>query len=327
MKDSLDGIARLAQKGISLAAQLLELSRPGAVSPPSTEIIGEYVRRAGETVRDALPAGWRVETHVDELPPSALPGALVEQVVVNLALMVADETKPAGLLHIIAARPGASPLSMIGDDYAGAVIIARSELGQTGLTTLGREQDNAGVIPSVVRSIAEETGGGLDVFATPGGGRAYRVRLPLATSLPELPGITPLASDLAGYVTGRSILFARRRGRNARIEQRLQQLGVKLDTVDNLAAALGRIEQHPDLEVIIFDGAFLGHEAGGLLNALRRLCPAAGIVVLGQEWENAASKSVSSVVFVSERADPNRVVAAIVEARGMAGVRSAVPAV
>ena len=62
----------------------------------------------------------------------------------------------------------------------------------------------------------------------------------------------------------------------------------------------------------------MGHEAKGLLKAILKLQPLAGIVVLCEDPTAELDGLLPDVVFVQNHADPNKILTSLVEARNLA---------
>jgi hypothetical protein len=251
-------------------------------------------------------------------------GLQIEQVVTNLGLIAADSLSSPGLLRISVSTPGHEPPFDVGREFAGVILIETIPVPEAAGKTVFELQDTAqepGLLESVIRSLIEESEGGLDFLASSSGGDAYRVRLPAGDIL-EKTGNTELSEELKQYVKGWHILLASAgRARIAR-ENRFSELEISVYSRKNLASALTAIEEAAELDAIVIDEQILGHEGRGLIKAMTKLRPNAGITVMTGSPDSQPAELSSQVAFVDDHAHPDQVIMAAIKARSMARGRS-----
>ena len=85
-------------------------------------------------------------------------------------------------------------------------------------------------------------------------------------------------------------------------------------------SALARIDELGDakLDAIVLEKYLLGDEAEGLLRAVLKLYPGAGIVVLCEDPEQEGEALRRDVIFEKTHAGAARIARLMIEAKGMA---------
>lgn len=329
MQDSLATITRESERGALLAGHLLEFSHVGVSGEP-TDKLGEHVKKASDLVRVGLSDVWRVETDVEEnLPVVPLSGLQVEQIILNLGIVAADALQTPGSVRITASKPSKGHLLNVDDTFAAVIVVSSARTGDSKVWDalhsadydVRTTDDESGVVQSLVRSLVEEAGGSLDCFAGAGQSRIYRIVLPYGTVQATAPETEEITEELQSYVSHWQVLLARGSSDHDVVEDKLRENGVGVYRVDNVMSALARVEDGTSLNAIVLERNLLGDEADGLLRAIIKLCPAAGIVVLCEDPGSEPEELSRDIVFESGRAGAGRVVKAMVEAKGLAARR------
>jgi len=326
-----DGLANIrsiserSERGMALAGHLLELSHP-RLTDASCARPGDHVRNAAALLRDGLPERWQVRvTAQDGLPAVALSPLQIEQVVLNLGWLVTDACLAPGILEIEAGRPGTDALFQVQDRFAAAIFVSARQSGSESprpFALVAAEDTDAGAIQSVIRSIVEEAGGRLERLAGTGGMPAYRVCLPRGAPSSGGETVSPFPLELGSYIAEWAILIGGPGGpRQDRLAKRLADMGARPEAVQDIAAALGRIEAQRNLDALILDERMLGEEATAVLKAILRLRPAAAVVVSSENPDALLDELAGRVVVVPDAADPNRILAGLIEARSLAARR------
>lgn len=321
MANSVEAITQSTDKGIALAGHLLELTQP-AIAGRSTDMVEEHVRTAVESLRNSLPATWKVEsTFQDQLPAVALTGIQIEQVVLNLGLLAADALNEPGILKITVAKPNTNHLFNVDSRFAGVILITTAGPSVTARAdeTIVRETSReSGVIQSVIRSMLEESGGTLDCLTGNGGSPIYRVCLPRGIIITSREEAGELAGELGDYIADWTILLAKRTHQHSPLDKRLDELKVKVERVDNITSVLARVEEARKLDAMILDKYLLGKEAAGLLKAIVKLHPTAGIIVLCEDAELEIAGLPPDVISLPAHSDPNSILMSMIEAKTLA---------
>ncbi len=318
--ESSKAITLAADRGIKLAGHLLELAHSGAHTD-STEVISDYIDSAVDLLKNSLSDSWKVTAQfVRELPPVGITGLQLEQVVANLGLVGADSFQEPGKLKITVNTPTNKPPFNVEPGCAGIILVETSatEDSQTnGLQLLRSSSEESGLIESVIRSVLEESGGGLDLMASPAGAPAFRIRLPKGdlyadTSESRLP------EELETYIGNWIILLACTGKDKTALQKRLSELGTNLHLKNDLASALAVVEEAPRLDAIILNQKILGQESKGLIRAMTRLKPSAGITVISEDPQSQPEDLKTLVRFVQSRSDPDQIIMSAIEAHTMA---------
>ena len=326
---SLDAIIHESQRGATLAAHLLELSRTGVQGTPCSRL-AEHVKKTAALLRVGLSSAWQVITDLEELSEAVpLTTVQIEQVVLNLGLLAADESARPGTLKIqLHKNPQASPLDSDGE-FAAVITISTADRDDLSASqsfsahplSVGSE---AGVIQSVVRTMLEEVGGRLDVFAGHENRHTYRIYLPRMET-EETPGNAAerISEEIRHYMTGWRILLAgpNRDDLNA-MESQLKEIGARIERADDIVSTLHFVESDRNLNAMILDKRLLGAEAAPLLRAILKLQPGAGLVVLSDSTDKAAPSMESDVVFETPAPTADNLLADLMKAKQQAVKRS-----
>ena len=326
---SLDAITHESQRGASLAAHLLELSRTGLQGMPCTRP-AEHVKKAADLLRVGLSSSWQVATNLEEIE-GAIPLTTVqmEQVVLNLGLLTADEFAKPGLLTIrLHKPPRESPLDS-DETFAAVITISASDREDTVASTTPTAHplsvgSEAGVIQSVVRTMLEEVGGRLDIFAAHENRHSYCIYLPQAeTGESSNEAAEKMAEEIRRYVAGWRILLAgSKRNEWNDLEVQLKGIGVRVERSDDIVGTLNFVESDRNLNAMILDKRLLGAEAGPLVRAILKLQPGAGLVILSNPEDKALRSMEDEVVVDTPVPTADDLLADLVKAKQQAVKRS-----
>lgn len=326
IRKSLDVIAKETQRGALLSRQLLDLSRSGGGGNPS-ENLGENVEEAAGLLRIALSPEWTVKTTVQgKYPAVLLTPAQIEQVVLNLGLLTADVQTRAGTIMITLDPPGQDHLLAVGNQFAAVILISADVSTREGVLQVQDSlkqaipvRDETGVILSVVRSMVEEAGGQVDHLTAPGGLFLYRVCLPhLDTAVTRAEDNLLPASELNVYVSRWRVLLGGSSNEMGALAEGLSGLGSAVEKRHDLGSVLACIQAVKALDAMVLDKRVLGREADSLLQAIVRLAPQVGVVVLCQDPEQEASHPRSVVMFEKYTASLQKIIQAMVDAKTLA---------
>lgn len=318
MAQSIAIVCREAERGISLARHLMDLSHSSLAGLPTTRV-EPFTRRAAELLRIALPSAWTILAETDTaFDPVALSGLQLEQVILNLGLLAADTLEQPGTLRISVRKPGPDHLVQVDRLYAAVLLLSAS----TGAKPADRLPDapkpapesETGVILSVVRSVVEAAGGQLDCLAQQPDQVLFRALLPRAALLPE----TETGAELTAILTGMRLLLAGRPDLTDALAARIGKpdQAVVLQTADAVAL-LTQAESEPNLDAILIDQRLISQEPDAFLRAIMKLNPHAGIVLL-RDGETAVPPLTRGVIVIEDRPDSAELARAILEAKGLA---------
>ncbi len=320
-EESVRAIARNAERGIALAGHLLDLSQHGRHVKPATSI-ADRLRTLAGVLRDMLPARWRLDVTGTDLPPTALGGMLLDQVLINLTQLLVEGARDARTLVLIYGPPGSHPLLDIPASFAGGIVLSSTSKDTVGLS--GPDEtvsDEYGVLQSVIASILDGAGGSLDVLHALDGGPIFRVRLPPAGALDDLSAQPELPFDVGAYISDWKIVLGCP-ARTQSLAPRLQALHARTLEAPAISAVLAAIENPPAPDALILDHDLLGEEPDLLLKAMQKLSPRTGLVVLYPP-EAALPAALPTGVKAAHRSEsPDRIIVSMVEARSMAAART-----
>ena len=317
---SLAAIDRDAERGIALAGHLLQLAQPAAIGPPA-QAIADHIATAADILRQSLPENWRIETDVTEdLPPVNLTGLQFEQVILNLGLLCPASADEPRSVRIVARRPDAAPPLDVGPDYAVVVLVEFTQLEAERVEGDFVEETSrdAGVIESVIASLVQNAGGTVSRWRRSGGTRLYRVALRKGHVARRDHASTTPPEQLVNYVQGWTVLLAQAATKSAPLAHALRGMKLIVESVDNVASALVRVQDERDLDTMVLDKFLMGAEAAGLISAILKLRPKAGIVVLCEGTWPESRELAADIVCVASGAQPGDVLTAMIEAKTLA---------
>jgi len=321
-KGSLQAIAQGAERGISLAAHLLKLSESSTLTP-YTSMVTEHARAAVTALRDVLPPEWTVDLGTRRVAPAAIGGIQLEQVILNLALLGAEQIVEPGVCRVLVASPCEEHLLDVGNRFAAVVLIHVLAEGEADEPTLSEvvTPGSSGLIESVIRSILAEGGGVLDVMHTNRGSPVFRIALPRPDVVSDVSTASALPDDLVAYVTRWNVALSTATRHYEGLEDLLCNLGVQVTRLDNVVSTLAFLENTRNIDALVIQDHQLRPEIAGLLRAIMKLCPGTGIVVTCEDIDAMPDDLRNSVVFAPANSDANRLVLAMVEAQGLAAGR------
>lgn len=288
-KESAKTIIAESDRGARLAAHLLELSRAGEGGQPA-ENIADIIRQAGDLLKVGLSSDWEVRVECEQdFPAVMLSAPQLEQVVVNLGLLVADDFGEGGVLHILLKHPAAQCLLKGSPSCAAIVVVwagaANASLDMDAALAEAPANQYGGVIHSVVRSMLEEVDGRLDSLLN-GRRFVYRVCLP-GCPVPKTASVPEGMADRGGgdtslsFIRDRQVMLACEPNANiADLQALLMEQGAEIRAAGNLVEALDLVNARTPLHLIVYSMALLGEDARGLLRATLKLHPQAGILAL-----------------------------------------------
>ena len=278
-RDSLNSIARSADRGISLAGHLMSLGAIDTKAAPALRT-ADHIFSATRMLESDLSHEWRVVTEIQEnLPPTPLSGIQWEQAIYHLGFAIADVFSKPGQLTITVRRPEVTdPRFTLPDHIAVAAVISGNGDSESDELLIGAG-DEEGVIQSVVETVVSGVGGSLENISPAGDIPSYRIAIPHG-SLLDIADSQSLPDELAAYMSNWQVAVATASFNHTELSQLLSKIGLRYEIIDSIIGALARIEADSPLDVIVVERDLLGDEADPLLKAILKLCPDTGIVVL-----------------------------------------------
>lgn len=323
LKKSIAAIADGTERGTSLANHLLELAKPH-IAGKFTTVCHEHIQNAAQTLRDTLPSQWHIETNTPALPPIALTGIQVEQVVLNLGILATDTAIRPGTLRITAGLPDSTkPMFDVPEKYAAVILISSSAISPHESVNLVDHDTSAeaGVILSVIESMLQESGGLLQRLSDNKESLIYRACLPRGIDISNIDDDLQLSDEIESYIKDWSIMIARPSRNENPTDRRIKKLAGKVEYIDNIIPALAYIEQNSKLDAIVIQDTLIAQETEGLLKAMLRLKPDAGYVVMTDNPGKLSETFADDIVFAPIDAKPNTLILSLIESRNLAGQR------
>ncbi|WP_315974873.1 hybrid sensor histidine kinase/response regulator [Microvirga yunnanensis] len=284
-----------AEHGARLTERLLAFGRRQPLQPKLTDVgdlLGEMTpllrRTLGETVRVRSRSDndlWKVM-----IDPSQLQSAIL-----NLAINARDAMLGGGRLTITAenAELDVDYARMHPEVRAGRyVLIAVTDTG-TGMPREVQERAfepffttkeagaGSGLGLSMVYGFVKQSGGHVMIYSEPDHGTTIRMYLPRVVVEGEKPEVRPPESPVEAFRgQGETVLLVEDEPRVRRMTMaRLQDLGYRALEAANGPAALGLLDQHPQIDLLFTDMVMPGDMTGAdLAEAVRAQRP--GIKVL-----------------------------------------------
>ena len=326
VKRSVNIIMEETEKGSLLSRQLLGLSRSGSPDTAS-ENLPRDVEDAAAVLRVALSPAWTVNTTTEgEYDATPFTSAQIEQVVLNLGLLVADAQLKPGVIMITLQKPGPGHLLNVGERFVAVIMVSGgegmsvSEINPAVVTgKILSQEDDVGVVLSVVNSMVEQAHGRMDRFVAASGFCLYRVclsHLDVRSEVRDEDGRADSALD--HYVARWKVLLGGAGPEMKKLKRYLERLGAVVIEKDTVVSLLAYFESLQALDVIVVDKHILGLEADGLLKAMLKLCPQVGVVVLCHDPRQEPAGSSSPIVFAPYGLGPERIIRSLVEAKGQA---------
>lgn len=319
-------ITKSVERGIAMAGHLLTLSQESA-GGRFTDIVADHIESAGSILRDSLPDGWQVESHMHgRISPVSLTGTQVEQIVTNLGFLATDIADSPSILRIEAGGVDMPGILRTDSAIAGVLVIGvvPSGVSLNDFRPADKSGAEYGVIESVLKSMLLEAGGNLETVSDGKGHSMFRVSLPLGNMMAGLTKADALPDELKAYVSGWSVLLASPRREYAALEKSMSDLKMSVTTCDSIAGLLTAIEQQADVDAMVIDGRIVGMESKGILGAVLKLRPSAAIVVLCDDPDAMPRSMLSDISFIVASSAPDAVLAAMIEAKTLSSHRHSV---
>ncbi len=322
-RESVEAITGCANRGIHLAGRLIELSAHPKTLQMGSAPPAPHIEAAVDRLTADLPPTWSIFRNIDANMPSAdLTGTQLEHITHSLGLLAVDLYDKAATLSVTLCLPQITEISHTPSGFSGFLIITPAPMDSIDLSTLQpKRAETIGLIESIIISMLQQTNGLLDCFVTPDGIPLYRIGLPHATSEEAEPQAHELPLGLEAYVANWHVLLSHDISKPSDLHSYLKECRMTVERVDGIVDTLARIERGEDLAVIALNGDALGAESEGLLKAILRLCPHAGLVI--QQSKVPASHDLTTeAVFLTPDTQPTSWIRAMIDARSLARKRA-----
>ena len=328
-RESLTVIQNQTQKGAALSRQLLTLSRAGAGGTLGARI-EKHLHDAADLLRFALAPTWKVQVVVaGDFPPAPLTGGQIEQIVLNLGLMAADNSPHPGILTITLRHRGDGNLAHVPDRFESVLLISSEPYPDGHESSVATDAEgvslrslpeDGGVIISVVKSLLEEAQGTLEEWQSPSGICIYRVCLPhlALTGDASEAGLT-IPAEFSDYVRGWRITAAIADSHEPPgLSRALSEAGTMVERRDSFTALLGKVDSLRIQDAVILDLQLLDDEPEGLIKALLNLYPHLGMLILCSDCaQDLTERLKTQVVFADYKDSPAKIIQDLVTAKAL----------
>ena len=301
-------IETAAARAVALTGQLLAFGRRRSVEPRVLDL-GRVVEETAALLRRLLGEHVRLTTRTEPGGPFALVDrALLEQVIINLAVNARDAMPDGGELSIAVDRlaPEPDPEATPGGDRGQARLLVRdSGFGMDEATrdriflpffTTKEPGKGTGLGLATAYAAIEQAGGSLSVESTPGQGTTFTILLPAVAVDPrdDRPVETSAQpTDATGIASGEHILVVEDDHAVARFATEvLIRAGYRVSHAADGAAGLALIEAHPGgVDLVLTDLVMPGMSGAELVGILRQRHPAVRLLIMsGYADEHMLSK-------------------------------------
>jgi two-component system cell cycle sensor histidine kinase/response regulator CckA len=210
---------------------------------------------------------WTMNWTPSEAPlPIVGNAAELCEVVVNLVLNGLDAMPGGGTLSVSTGTDGDRVWVEVGDTGLGIDASSQRKLFDPFFSTKGRQGLGLGL--SVSHGIVGRHGGEISVVSEPGKGSTFTVWLPRGE---QVPNSEPLA--VGGAPPSTILLVDDDPVVRSSVAQMLEQLGHEVLTAEEGRAALLRLDERSDVDLLITDLAMPGLDGAGLLREVSRRFP------------------------------------------------------
>ncbi|HEX7803320.1 MAG TPA: ATP-binding protein [Pseudoxanthomonas sp.] len=194
LEESLEGVEIAARRGAAISRKLLRFGRHDVARVESFDA-GHAMQELRPMLRQLFDADIQMETQIDPAPlPVRLDRSQFELMVLNIAANARDAMLGGGRFSITAGRVQTERGQCIEIGLADTGHGMSEEVLRRAFEpfyTTKPADSGTGLGLSVVRDLAENAGGTIEVVSTPGSGTLFRILLPLATINPSDASIAP----------------------------------------------------------------------------------------------------------------------------------------
>src|SRR5690606_20034149 len=210
---------------------------------------------------------WQMEWTPSEAPlPIVGNAAELCEVVVNLILNGLDAMPDGGGLSVSTGTEGDRVWVEVGDTGVGIDSRSQRKLFDPFFSTKGRQGLGLGL--SVSHGIVGRHGGEITVVSEPGRGSTFTVWLPRGELVPSDD-----QAPIGGAPPSIILLVDDDPAVRQSVAQMLEQLGHEVVTAEEGREALVRLDERPEIDLLITDLAMPGLDGAGLLREVSRRFP------------------------------------------------------
>lgn len=309
-----------ANRGMRLARQLIQLSKPGFDESNATVQTARHIHAGIDLLIASLPEDWTVDRSIEtSLPPVNIPAAQLENLVQSLGLVTADISPATRHLSVALTGPDGDAGALA---TAAVLIITASALPNANEKQIPQEMGNAGVIATVIHSLILQAGGEMKRFINADGAITFHVLLPIADAaslITEPPAMLTLG--LEAYAANWHILIDRDVSGGEACADHFRRIGINTDVAQGIIHILSAIQKGAPLDAIALGSDILGDDPGSIINTISKLSPRAGIVVQPRHPHENIFAGITGVVCVAESITSTQLLQAMIEARSRVRIR------
>jgi len=313
---SAGAIQDCANRGILLARQLMQLSGADTgATAAATAATARHISTGIDLLEAGLPPEWTIERDIDpEITPVNIPPIQIEHLVQSLGLATIDSTTSSPVLSIRLSKPDAAQHARLQAPVAAVLTISPAPLQDHHNLPAAQDMASAGVIPSVISTLLQQSGGLLERYTGTDGRSFYQALLPEADPATlTTESADALVLGLAAYAVNWHILIDEDiEGADGCILY-LNNAGIRTLHARGITHILGAIENEDRLDAMALRASVLGDDQRSLLKAIFKLTPKTGIVL--QQARAGEAAAMPGVVYVPEPVTPDQLLHAMIEAR------------
>ncbi|MEL6448724.1 MAG: PAS domain-containing protein [Pseudomonadota bacterium] len=300
-------IERAAYRGSALSQQLLAFGRRAHLKP-STESVRTILEAFRGMLARVIPENIEVAV---VLPPKPLAVFIdrnqLDNALLNLSINARDAMPDGGLLTFSARQVSADALHdfdpaeplapgqyialSVKDSGVGMSAELREKVVEPFFTTkpVG---EGSGLGLSMVEGYARQSGGGMQIRSTPGGGTTITLMLPAADQLAETSSTA--VPDVRETRPVRVLLAEDNPAVQNVLRQQLESFGHDVHVADDAAAAIAQLDAGLDPELLISDLIMPGPVRGtDLIRVAIEKLPDLKVIVLSGYHRESAAESVA----------------------------------
>jgi PAS domain S-box-containing protein len=288
LRENLEMILNSSQRAAGLVRQLLSFSRQDSgakTSLPVKQLIEEVVSLLGKVLHKNIQMECEVEA---DLPAVAGDFNQLEQVLMNLCINARDAMPHGGVLRLQAARAGRkSP-----DPLRPEEDFIRLSVSDTGVGMPPEVQEHlfepfystkevgqgTGLGLATAYGIVAAHGGRIEVASQPGQGTTMSIYLPGSKEVPELKA--PEAATPQGPAHGKVLVIEDEEPIRRLTQAKLTRLGYEVVLAADGQEGLRKLEEHPDLNLVVMDMIMPGVSGRELFLKMRQLRPELPILLM-----------------------------------------------
>ena len=316
LQTSASRISASAEKGTLLARKLNDLAHSSSPTS-SSRLPNTYIQAAIDKLQSVLSEEWNITRNIDSLLPASLTGSKLEQVILNLGIIVTDRLGYPGTLFVTAQPlPDDSPESL--KERCSCIISICASENKTdpiqNSTATTPDNDNQGVLLSLIRSLIMEAGGSLESSNIIGRQYTFIIGLAHGQGLEQTDTIATIPKELAQHIATHSILLATADKKHRQLKNSLLSYGARITEIDNIITLLVELDKSSsDFNTLIFDDQLAERETETILKTITKLRPNMAILVLAEDNSTQLNNNSTNIMFIKESSTTDEIIMGMIE--------------